>query len=452
MPLPDWFRGVGDFFGFASQTESLADTKGGNYRTGGPVGTSNLTSNDYTIGTMAGEDIAVGPAMSDSSWLARRNLIVRSCAALQPVVMDRATKQPIGQQPKWTTNLPVGWLDAWDWRFRFYDGLVRWGSSVLRVCDFDAGGYPTTVYPLPNQFCRFNYLGGQDHAYGDVPHAEQRTEVIYSEHQRTNYGQRTNNIEWWSPGDPIESVEAYQDRLVGICRMHDDGSLGGENPTQLSAEILGVNIAALRDAAISLSAPGAGSIVMADDWEAMPEFAEAFKASRRDPMNRSQPGFADKVLKVEHLRRSPQEQQIIEQLQLAPMQVARIDAIPPMFMGAGSAAYGTSTLVMRNLLHAFTLKPYIARAEIYLSRLVPPDEMVMFDVEKWLRGSPVEQEAMLGRSIRDGYRTPNQARKELDMEPHPSEEADQLYPPSKMEKGEGDEGTEERRANKGSDE
>ena len=453
MPLPDWFRGVGDFFGLVPQAENLADTKGGTYRTGGPVGTSNLTSNDYTIGTMAGEDIAEGPAMADSSWLARRNLIVRSCAILPFTVVDRMTKKPIATQPRWATDLPVGWLDAWDWRFRLYDGLARRGSSVFRVRNFDAGGYPATVYTLPMRFCRYNYLGGQDHQYHDVPDAEERTEVIYSPHQRTIDGSRTNYMEWWSAGDPVESIEHYQDRLVAICRMHDDGSLGGENPTQLAAEVLGVNIAALRDAAIALSAPGAGSIVMSDDWENMSEWVEGFKASRSDPMNRSQPGFSDKELKVEHLRRSPQEQQIVQMLSLAPGQVGRMDNVPPMFMGSDSATYGTGVLMLRNLLYSLVLKSYITRAEMFLTaRMVPEDQMVVADVKRWLRGSEVEQEAMIGRSVRDGIRTPNEGRNELDIEPHPSEEANQLYPPSKMDKGERDDGTEERRANKGSDE
>ena len=419
------------------------------FRRGGP-GVGNVSSNDAIIETMAGEDIADGPAMAIGPWIGRRNLIADTCATLPLQVLDRVTREPVSTPPPWATDMPVGWQDAFDFKWRIFDGLARRGAAVLRINELVNDRMPGRMYSLPMRWCRLNFM---DRPEGVEFMTDERATVIYSPPQRNQQSRRVL-YEWFSKGDPIAKSEGYNDKLVGIIRMRDDGTLGGENPTQQAAEVLGLYLAALREAGLRFMAPGTGTILMPKQdtrgWEGMDEWVDDFTAAQTDPLNRNQPGFSDTTIDKVDLRPPPNQMQTLEYLQSALEMIAGIDNMPPMFLGKHGANYGTSVLLMRNLLYALVLFRYLDRAETWLTARCLPDEWIAkFDLSKFLRGSEVELWAALGRAIRDGLLTPNDARDEI-HKPH-VDGGDQLTPGKKT-KGERGDGTEERRAQKGNDE
>ena len=436
-------RSALDFLGLTMPAEPFAvQDVGRQFRQGGPVVNSTAVSNDTAIPTMAGEDIADGSAMAVGPWIARRELIVGTCASLPLRVLDGATREPVPNPPPWASLRPKGFQDAFDFKWRIFDGLVRRGSAVLRINDF-MGGYPNQMWALPMRWCRYNFMDPPTTAEFSC---DERASVIYSPPQRNSTSRRMFH-EWFSAGDPIASDMRYSDSLVGVIRMRDDGQLGGENPTALAAEVLGVSLASLREAGLRFKAPGTGTILMADDWEDLDEWVDDFIAAQNDTMNRNKPAFSGKKLDKVDLRPSPNQMQTLEFLQDSVNQIARLDNIPPFMLGKDGAGYGTSVLILRNLVYSMVLHKYLDRVETWLTaRCLPEGQMAHFDTKKYLRGSEAEQEAMMGRSVRDGVRTPNEARRELDIEDHPQPEADLLCTAPQLQ-GERDDGVEERRAN-----
>jgi len=441
-------RSIGEFFGLM-QPETFGDS---GFRKGTDIngigGYGYGTSNDHIIPTDSGENISVGPAMSVSASIARRNLIVRNCAKLPLRVCDRDTNEPIRMQPDWAGPMPVPGMTNWAWKSAIFDGLARWGWNAVRVTNHDVARFPQRAWPLYNRYTRLNEIIDSR----GIDHADSRIEVTYT--PTAGRGDPTTNryIEWLGPYDPLTEHPKWSDRLVGIIRMLDDGSDGGVNPTAEAADVLGVALAAQRNAALAFGTGGSGEQILmtelsnADD--SLEEFIEDFRDYRADPASRHHPFVTSRRFDELRLRQSQHEQQVLPSREFSVREIARLDLIPLTVFGNDTGSYGTGTLIARNVLHMMTLEPYITCVESFLTAyMVPSDQYVEFDVSSFLRGSEVEQWAALGRSIRDGLFTPNQALAMLGL---PPVEGGDVLMPGKRRKGERDSGTEERRASKGS--
>ena len=444
-------RAAGEFLGLVPPAdEQFADEQSAEaaFRSGSDAYSTSYTANDVPVPTHSGEVIATGPAMRTAPMIGARNLIVDTLATLPWRVVDRATMKPVAMPPKWASDHPYLGSDPYTMRWRLFDGLMRFGYGALRIHGFDTAGYPTTFEVLPNMWCRLNAMSQRQ----DVKWPHRRSELVYSAFT----GSYDSLYQWLFPGDPIVENEHCGESLYALCEWHPNGAIGGEGPVRQAAEVHGNAVAAQRSAALSLSSHGASnSIVVPDDtsgkaWDGAAEFADKYYASRRDPRRYHEPGFSKRKLKVVHVHRSAQEQQISEQRQLSAEEIRLMNNIPPMMFGKGAGNYGTGTLQQRNVFHSQTLAGFITCVESFLtSKMLPVDQCLQLDVSKFLRGSEVEQWAAAGRLVRDGLATPDEARMMIGMEALNTEESTKLYPPQGN-KGDRDDGTEERRANAGS--
>ena len=424
-----------------SRAENFSGLEGERFRRGIGNGTSrriSVNSNDITQLTSAGQAVSAETALRLTAWQARTNMIVRGCSKLGMVVRDEDTKDPVSDLPQWATRRPMSDMGDFAFRWRLFHGMATTGWCPMRVASFDSHGYPDKMWPMPVKFCDIHYTG------------EERLKVIF-----TPYGRGKQQMvlrEWKGVGD-VTDVGGDYHGLVYLVRFADDGSTGGANPVQEAAEAIGLGLAAQQHVSSEFATGGMASGMLyldTDDDDAVESFSDEMDESMADHGARHSVRVTNVKGDWTPFTRTPDEMNSLENREFAVKEVARTDNIPPALMGVDVSTWGSGVAVMRNIMYSLVLSPYLESAQSALTLIRPPGEEVHFPVERMLRGSEIEEEAMLGRSVRDAVRTPNEARREIGLPER--EDGDKLML-GKMDKGERDPGTTERQPteNPGSD-
>ena len=142
-------------------------------------------------------------------------------------------------------------------------------------------------------------------------------------------------------------------------------------------------------------------ILMADDWEGMPEFAEGFKAARSDPANSALPGFSDKKLDVINLGAGlAPDAADVDNARESLLSIAAVCGVPPLLV-ANNAQGGTGLREgYRQFAHA-SVQPMASGFAAELSGKLDCDIELSFTE---LRASDVAGRARAYRSLVDsGY-------------------------------------------------
>ncbi len=102
-------------------------------------------------------------------------------------------------------------------------------------------------------------------------------------------------------------------------------------------------------------------------------------------------------------------------------EVCRILGIPPHMLGLvdRSTSWGTGIQEQNSMFARQTLQGITSRIECAVSLALPQPRFIEFDYAGLLAGTPAESEGLLLSSIAGGLRTPNEARKILNLPPLP---------------------------------
>lgn len=148
---------------------------------------------------------------------------------------------------------------------------------------------------------------------------------------------------------------------------------------------------------------------------------DAWEAGHKGIRKAHRPGILSGGAKWQQTSVDPDKAQAIQAREFALEEVARIFRIPPAMLQStkpGTMAYSSREQDAIQFV-TFTLLPYITALESHLSRLLPGDVFVKFNVDGLLRASLQDRYAAYSQGIQAGFLTINDIHRLEDMRPVP---------------------------------
>ena len=146
---------------------------------------------------------------------------------------------------------------------------------------------------------------------------------------------------------------------------------------------------------------------------------DAWEEGHRGLRKAHRPGILSGGAKWQQTSVDPDKAQAIQAREFALEEVARIFSIPPAMLQStkpGTQAYSSREQDALQLV-TFTLLPYLTALEAHLSRLLPGDVFVKFNVDGLLRASLTERYAAYSQGIQAGFLSINDIHRLEDMRP-----------------------------------
>lgn len=146
---------------------------------------------------------------------------------------------------------------------------------------------------------------------------------------------------------------------------------------------------------------------------------DAWEQGHRGLRKAHRPGILSGGAKWQQTSVDPDKAQAIQAREFALEEVARIFRIPPAMLQStkpGTMAYASREQDALQFV-TFTLLPYLTALESHLSRLLPGDVFVKFNVDGLLRASLTERYAAYSQGIQAGFLSINDIHRLEDMRP-----------------------------------
>jgi HK97 family phage portal protein len=212
--------------------------------------------------------------------------------------------------------------------------------------------------------------------------------------------------------------------MTHIVGLSLDG-LRGCSPIALARNGLGTGLAADK-AAAKMFAQGAmisGMVTPDDDPEEGD--AEAIKEQIQAVMlgadNAGDIAVMNRRLKFTPWQLSAEDAQFLQSRVFQVEEIGRWWGVPPHLLGQTEKAtsWGQGIAEQNRGLARYTLTPHTTRIEQRLSRLVPSNRHCEFDYSEFTAAAPEDLQAGLIAAVNAGLKTPNEARRELNLPPMP---------------------------------
>ena len=146
---------------------------------------------------------------------------------------------------------------------------------------------------------------------------------------------------------------------------------------------------------------------------------DAWEAGHKGIRKAHRPGILSGGAKWTQTTVDPDKAQAIQAREFALEEIARIFRIPPAMLQStkpGTMAYASREQDAIQFV-TFTLLPYITALESHLSRLLPGDAFIKFNVDGLLRASLTERYAAYSQGIQAGFLSINDIHRVEDMRP-----------------------------------
>lgn len=146
---------------------------------------------------------------------------------------------------------------------------------------------------------------------------------------------------------------------------------------------------------------------------------DAWEEGHRGLRKAHRPGILSGGAKWQQTSVDPDKAQAIQAREFALEEVARVFRIPPAMLQStkpGTQAYASREQDALQFV-TFTLLPYLTALEAHLSRLLPGDVFVKFNVDGLLRASLTERYAAYSQGIQAGFLSINDIHRLEDMRP-----------------------------------
>lgn len=136
--------------------------------------------------------------------------------------------------------------------------------------------------------------------------------------------------------------------------------------------------------------------------------------------NSAEVRFVNRDLAFTPYQMSADDAQFLESRAFSVSEIARLYGVPKqLLMEDGASTWGTGVTALVEFYQRFTLMPWTTRIQERLAQTLSPGVWCEFDYGGLLQGSPQEVTANLAAEIAAGIRTPNEARKILNLPPLP---------------------------------
>lgn len=241
---------------------------------------------------------------------------------------------------------------------------------------------------------------------------------------------------WVDDGNPVRPLYYWKGRLVPTADIVHipwvvlPGEVVGLSPVQVFARTIGVGLQTT-DYGLSWFTNGgtppavlknAQRTVAPDESEEISDRLSARIRSRKPLVIGSDWDYT--ALSV-----SPEESQFIETMRLNASQIAAIYGVPPTMVGGDSGGSMTYANVEAesNSLITLTLRPWFVRLENAISKLMPGQERVYFNVDAMIRTSLIERYTAHGMALDQGWRNRDEIRAIENLSPLPPGAGGETY-------------------------
>lgn len=281
-------------------------------------------------------------------------------------------------------------------------GLATWlGQAVLGLINGNAVGWIPSIngtgYPAEVQWLHWSQWS-------------------YSEEAR----------QWYVMGSPMPSS-----RIVHIPWIVPPGCTLGLSPIEHFASVVRAGLSAQEYADIKRGGGIPPTVLKNTSKTLDAEQSRIVKKRAAESFSRGEPFAVGADWDLTATPIPPNHAQFVETLKLTANLVAAIYGIDPTEVAGepgGSLTYSTEEL--RQLRRASDMRPYLTRIERGIDRLLPGQQLVRFDVDATMRTDIKTRTEVDGAQIKDGRKSVNEARAEMDRPPVPGGDFHNLPAPA----------------------
>jgi HK97 family phage portal protein len=210
--------------------------------------------------------------------------------------------------------------------------------------------------------------------------------------------------------------------MTHIPGLTFDG-IRGISPIGHARTTFGASLAADRAAAKAFQNGAMISGLVTPDDDLDPDEAKAIKKDLTGrvtgPENAGEVVVINRKLNFSPWQMTAADAQFLESREFQVEEVGRWFGIPPHLLGVTEKAtsWGQGIAEQNRGLARYTLKPWTSRIDERLSLIVPVGKTVEFDYSEFVASSPEQLSTMLIAEVTGQLRTPNEARKVLNLPP-----------------------------------
>lgn len=257
-------------------------------------------------------------------------------------------------------------------------GMASIGNAVGWIAEVDGFGFPTAV----------GWLKRHDWSFD-----EQRRQ-------------------WYAYGHPVPSSQ-----ILHIPWMVPPGYVLGMSPLEIFIATIKAGLSAQDYSDIRRGGGVPPSVLKNVQRILVPQEAEVIRSRAVASFRRGEPFVTGSDWDLKLVAIPPNQAQFIDTLKLTAGQVAAIYGLDPVEVGGeapNSLTYATEEA--RQIKRAANISPYVERLERAVSRVLPAQQYVKFNLDAKIRADIKTRTETLGAQVADGRLSVNEAR-ELDDRP-----------------------------------
>lgn len=207
------------------------------------------------------------------------------------------------------------------------------------------------------------------------------------------------HIRWWTPPQALEGLSPIQEQKTTI----------------------GLSLAMERHLAQFYAEGATPSSVLETDGDLTAEQAKVLQETWLTAHNRRRrPAVLVGGMRWRPVTASAADMELNESRELQVAQIARIYRVPAYLIGAkgDSQTYSNAEMAGQHFV-TYTLLPWLRRIEEAFSALLPPSQVMRFDVDGFLRADTLTRLRAHQLAVSTGIKTPNECRADEGLEPYP---------------------------------
>lgn len=149
------------------------------------------------------------------------------------------------------------------------------------------------------------------------------------------------------------------------------------------------------------------------------DLVDGFEAGHKGLRRAHRPGVLSGGAKFQKTGVDPESAQMLGSRQMAVEEIARIFGVPPHMIGLTTPGAMSYASVEQNAIQfvTHTLRPLVTKIESALSRLLPGDAFVRFNMDGLLRGDSISRAQYHSTALQAGWETVNDVRRIEDLPP-----------------------------------
>ena len=207
------------------------------------------------------------------------------------------------------------------------------------------------------------------------------------------------HIRWWTPPQALEGLSPIQEQKTTI----------------------GLSLAMERHLAQFYAEGATPSSVLETDGDLTAEQAKVLQETWLNSHNRRRrPAVLVGGMRWRPVTASAADMELNASRELQVAQIARIYRVPAYLIGAkgDSQTYSNAEMAGQHFV-TYTLLPWLRRIEEAISTLLPPTQVMRFDVDGFLRADTLTRLRAHQLAVSTGIKTPNECRADEGLEPYP---------------------------------